>query len=267
MTNPQEFLKTETSTGEFAVYRLISDPKIQVYNDNFSTLVLPKAIRMDEDSATLALPYYEGETFDNVWNVDNGGAGMDTSLAHTIPLLIDDLATVEPDIFTDNDLLSQTPNLIYDQQDTAHYFGGLCLAFTQEGLPSSAEHDKAIHLLNHPQTTQLIINNGDFYPRNLIRQSDGKLVLIDWETWNPHSPFFIVDHPENVAAVQYVHMWGNPKWQATFRAELNRHFAFEPESFDKGIIIKALTLASFFRKHKALSDGQIVMLKQLLATY
>jgi hypothetical protein len=267
MTISKEFLKHNVSSGEFAVYKILSTVDVQAYNENFSTLVLPRAIKVDEASRILTLPYYEGETFNEIWNIDTGGAGMDTSLATTIPLLLKDLITVEPDIFTADNLLAQTPNLAYDHEHAVHYFGSLCGDLTREGIFSSQQHNKAIHLLNHLQTTQPIINNGDFYPRNLIRQTDGKLVLIDWEMWNPHSPFFLIDHPENVAAVQYVHMWGNPEWQAAFRAELDRQFAFEPESFDKGILMKALTLASFFRKHRALFEGQLAILKQLLAAY
>ena len=58
----------------------------------------------------------------------------------------------------------------------------------------------------------MIMNNGDFYPRNLIVRPDGRIVIIDWETYNIHSPFHTIDHPENVAAVFYTHMWGNPAW-------------------------------------------------------
>src|SRR5712692_5879473 len=49
----------------------------------------------------------------------------------------------------------------------------------------------------------------------------GRIVIVDWETYNPNSPFHTIDHPENVAAVFYVHMWGNPAWQAAYRGALN----------------------------------------------
>jgi hypothetical protein len=42
-------------------------------------------------------------------------------------------------------------------------------------------------------------------------------VISDWETCNSNSPFHTIDHPENVAAVFYAHMWGNPPWQAAYR--------------------------------------------------
>ncbi len=47
------------------------------------------------------------------------------------------------------------------------------------------------------------------------------------ETCNPNSPFHTVDHPENVAAVFYAHMWGNAAWQAAYRNDLNARFGFD----------------------------------------
>jgi hypothetical protein len=72
----------------------------------------------------------------------------------------------------------------------------------------------------------VIVSNGDFYPRNLIVGPDGRIVVVDWETWNPGSPFHTVDHPENVAAFFYVHMWGS--------------------RFAKGVVIQALELAGMW---------------------
>lgn len=92
----------------------------------------------------------------------------------------------------------------------------------------------------------MIVNNGDFYPRNLIVQPDGRIVILDWETCNPNSPFHTVDHPENVAAVFYAHMWGNPAWQAAYRDALHQRFGFSPASFAKGVLTGALELASMW---------------------
>lgn len=71
-------------------------------------------------------------------------------------------------------------------------------------------------------------------------------MIVDWETYNPNSPFHTVDHPENVAAVFYAHMWGNPAWQATYRDALNRRFGFSRASFARGVVIQALELANMW---------------------
>ena len=73
-----------------------------------------------------------------------------------------------------------------------------------------------------------------------------RIVIIDWETYNPNSPFHTVDHPENVAAVFYVHMWGNPAWQAAYRSALHQRFGFPETSFAKGVLIQALELANMW---------------------
>ena len=101
-------------------------------------------------------------------------------------------------------------------------------------------------VLDDHQHTSMIVNNGDFYPRNLIVQPNGRIVIVDWETCNPHSPFHTVDHPENVAAVFYVHMWGNPAWQAAYRDALHQRFVFSQISFAKGVVIQALELANMW---------------------
>lgn len=264
MTNPETFQKDNVSDGEFEVYRVLNSPEVLAYNEAFARLILPQSLDQDEETRTLTLPYYEGRTFNDEWDIKDGGSSMDLELAYVMPELIEDLSHIDRTSFTHDEQLSQVPNLAFDHQASLKYFGNICLNFTEEGILSEREHAKAEELLHYQQTTDLIVSNGDFYPRNLIFQPDGKVVLIDWEVWNDHSPFFLIDHPENVAAVQYVHMWGNPRWQATFRDELDKHFSFQPKSFDKGIVIKALTLASFFRNHQELFRGQIGILKRVL---
>jgi hypothetical protein len=63
---------------------------------------------------------------------------------------------------------------------------------------------------------------------------------------NAKSPFHTIDHPENVAAVFYVHMWVNPAWQAAYRDALGERFAFSETSFAEGVVIQALEPASMW---------------------
>lgn len=265
MPGPETFSKQDVTDGEFEIYRLLSSPEIQAYNEAFSRLVLPQAIDQDKVARTLTLPLYTGQTFNDAWNIEDGGSGMDLELARIMPELIEDLSQIDTSLITKDETLARMPNLAFDHQAAIEYFDTICVDFTDEGLLTTLQHNKAQELLRHEQTTPQIVSNGDFYPRNLIMQPDGKVVLIDWEIWNDHSPFFIVDHPENVAAVQYVHMWGNPQWQEEFRRQLAERFSFSDESLDKGIVTKALTLAYFFRKHKELFEGQMSILGQVLS--
>jgi hypothetical protein len=108
----------------------------------------------------------------------------------------------------------------------------------------------------------MIVNNGDFYPRNLIVLPAGRIVIVDWETYNPNSPFHTIDHPENVAAVFYAHMWGNPAWQAAYRGALSQRFGFSETSFAKGVVIGALELANMWMngtdRHLAAIQASII---------
>jgi len=93
-------------------------------------------------------------------------------------------------------------------------------------------------------------------------QPNGRIVIVDWETYNPNSPFHTIDHPENVAAVFYSHMWGNPAWQAAYRDALHQRFGFSPASFAKGVVIQALELANMWLNntdlHLAATQASII---------
>ena len=264
MTGPETFQKHGVNKGELEIYKVLSLPELQAYNEQFSRLVLPTMLGQSQRDRTLTLPYYEGQAFNDAWDIEDGGSMMDLELAYIMPELIEDLSHIDTSLITRDERLSRFPNLTFDHKSAQEYFSGIVAGFADEGILSPSQLARAEVLLAHEQKTELIFSNGDFYPRNLILQADGKVVLIDWEVWNDHSPFFVVDHPENVAAVQYVHMWGNPQWQKVYREELDKRFSFSSESFDKGILMKALTLVFFFRRHQALFDGQVTILRQIL---
>jgi hypothetical protein len=261
----KEYVKENVHEGELSIYRVLSSAALQAYNDGFSTLVLPRAISIDEGQRTLTLPHYEGRTFDDMWGTANGGAPLGISLAREVPLVIQDLSKIDTAHLSRDPALAEVPHLTYDHETGLEYFYGLAGQLHKSGGLTQRELAKTRTLLNLEQTSGKIVNNGDFYPRNLIKMPSGKIVLIDWETWNSHSPFFVIDHPENVAAVQYVHMWGNRRWQDAYLDELDRHFSFSEESLAKGVVMKALSLAHFFPEHERLLRGQIDIIKATLS--
>ena len=63
---------------------------------------------------------------------------------------------------------------------------------------------------------------------------------------HPNSSFHTVDHPENVAAVFYAHMWRTPAWQAAYRTALHQRLGFSTTSFAKGVVTGALALANMW---------------------
>jgi hypothetical protein len=212
-------------------------------NDPFTTLQLPAAIRIDPGRGMLVLPRYDGDDLAARWSETDGGARLAVTLAGTIAAVLADLAGIDTTPVTGDPVLSAIGGLVFDHAAALTRSAGITRQLSRAGLLSGEDCARAEQLMGYRQHTPMIVNNGDFYPRNLVVRPDGRIVIVDWETWNPGSPFHTIDHPENVAAVFYVHMWGNPAWQAACRAALHARFAFSPASFAKGVVIAALELA------------------------
>jgi aminoglycoside phosphotransferase (APT) family kinase protein len=215
-------------------------------NAQFTTLLLPTAITIDPVRRLLVLPHYDGEDLAARWDEADGGALLSPGLAATIPAILQDLARIDTKCATTDPVLSKTPGLVFDHDAALARSAGIARQLTRAGLLTREDCAQAERLLAHQQRTPMIVNNGDFYPRNLIVQPSGRIVIIDWETYNLNSPFHTVDHPENVAAVFYAHMWGNPAWQAAYRNALHQRLGFSPASFAKGVVIGALELANMW---------------------
>ncbi len=93
------------------------------------------------------------------------------------------------------------------------------------------------------------------------------MVLIDWETWNANSPFYVLDHPENVADAAFAHMSGNAPWRAAFARALAAHPGFEGPGFNKGIVLKALELAGMWladRQGAGLVRSEVSLLRAVV---
>src|SRR5207245_3216110 len=161
-------------------------------------------------------------------------------LAAPIPAVLEDLARIDTATVTTDPVLSAIPGLVFDYDAALTRSVGIARQLTRAGLLTREDCAQAERLLARQQHTTKIVNNGHFYPSNLIVQPAGRIVVLDWETYNLNSPFHTVDHPENVAAVFYAHMWGNPAWQAAYRKALQQRLGFSAASFAKGIVIKAL---------------------------
>jgi Phosphotransferase enzyme family len=227
------------------MYRILA-ALAPAHNGLFSALLLPTAITIDPGRGLLVLPHYDGEDLAARWNEADGGAWLSTSLAAKIPAILEDLARIDTAWVTTDPVLSKIPGLAFDYAGALTRSAGIARRLTRAGLLPREDCAKAERLLACRQHTPMIVNNGDFYPRNLIVLPAGRIVIVDWETYNPNSPFHTIDHPENVAAVFYVHMWGNPAWQAAYRSALSQRFGFTQTSFAKGVLIQALELANMW---------------------
>ncbi|MGH3304741.1 MAG: hypothetical protein ACRDOK_24355 [Streptosporangiaceae bacterium] len=239
------YTKRGAGPGEIAMYRVLAS-LAPACNDRFTTLLLPAAITIDPRRRLLVLPRYYGDYLAARWSEADGGALLSTTLAAGIAAILEDLACIDTACVTGDPVLSQIGGLVFDHAAARIRSARIARKLTRAGLLSRQDCARAGQLLAHRQQTPVIVNNGDFYPRNLIVQPAGRIVIVDWETWNPNSPFHTIDHPENVAAVFYVHMWGNPAWQAAYHDALSKRFAFSEISFAKGVVIAALELAGMW---------------------
>jgi hypothetical protein len=260
------YRKHKAQRGEMVMYEMLTAVS-RKYNRSFSILHLPKAFKIDRKNSTISMPFYEGSTFNDVWNEATGGRLLGLKLSKDVPKLLEDLLKIDIGPILKNPKLIAIPRAQFNQGDYLPIFARLLNTFYDARLITKAQKIKAQSLLKQPFTSPLILNNGDFYPRNFIRMSDGKIVLIDWETWNEHSRANVVDHIENVAAYCYVHMWGNKAWQKNYVHELNKRLGMEYQDFQKALLIKSAEMARFWfkdRRKNKLCANQIKIFKQAL---
>jgi hypothetical protein len=257
----------KAGVGEIEIYLHVLNPIAAKYNHALSSLVLPTALSINIEEQTLELPFYDGQTFNELWNKSTGGSLLGLDLSSEAARVLNDLAIIDITAILSNEALKKIPKLIYDQETHVYELGATLKKFNDSGVLNRAEADQAIELLKRPYASPRIFNNGDFYPRNFIRTPEQKIVLIDWETWNAHSPFYIVDHVENVAAVCFVHMWNNRIWQEKYVDELRSFFPLRKADFQKAILIKSLELAKFWFRpggQNELCENQIAIFRNAL---
>jgi hypothetical protein len=76
-----------------------------------------------------------------------------------------------------------------------------------------------------------MFTNGDFYPRNFVELDGGKIAVTDWVGG--------IDPWEFTAMHAWLLMWGNPKWQIEYAAQLKKHFPIDPDEMQFGLLIKS----------------------------
>ncbi len=234
----------KTKEGEILIYEEILNSIADIYNPTFSLLVLPKAHEIDKEGNHIVLPFYEGERFNEKWDERTAGSLMGTDLATEIPEILKELATIDIAPIVANEKIQSIPKLTFNTEQYLPEFDILAERIRNTGRLSQEEIDQARVLIQQPFSSPLIFNNGDFYPRNFIRLPDKKIVLIDWETWDGTSRANIIDHPENVAAFCFVHMWNNPVWQKVYIQALKKNIPMKKEDFQRAVLIKSLEMAN-----------------------
>jgi hypothetical protein len=241
-------------TGEIFLYEEILNQIADKYNTSFSILILPKSISIKTESGIITMPFYEGQIFNNLWNEQTGGSLLDLDLSSEVPQILRDLTKIDISEFIGNEKIKSIGNLVFDHSMYIIELKARLTKFLTAGLLSQEEVERTRELFKKPYVSKMIFNNGDFYPRNFIRTPEKKIVLIDWEIRNQRSPFYIIDHLENVAAVCFIHMWKNIAWQQKYVSELKENLPITKIDFQKAILIKALNQADFWFKDDGKND-------------
>ena len=153
------------------MYRILAS-LAPLHNGHFTALLLPTAITIDSARRLLVLPHYDGEDLAARWHESDGGARLSAALATTIPAVLDDLAHIDTACVTTDPVLSKIPGLVFDHIAALTRSADIARRRTRAGLLSPNDCAQAERLLAHRQHTPMIVNNGDFYPRNLIVQPD-----------------------------------------------------------------------------------------------
>lgn len=243
------YVKEGTTPEELLVYGQVIAPLATEYNEKFALLELPRAVEIDRSRRRLTLSNDAGETFNEKWTESDGGRLLGLDLAEDMAAIVSDLALIDGSQVRGLIARAKLGQVIFSHDRSTKRSTEILNALRDLGALTEPQRDEAGRLLEARYTTPIIFNNGDFYPRNLIRSPEGRVVVIDWEPFGPHSPFHLVDHPESVAAVPLVHMWSNTKWQAVYLGELDRRFGFEGAALRRGILIQALELANLWLNH------------------
>jgi hypothetical protein len=213
------------------------------------------------------MPHYEGELFNGTWDEQTGGSLLGLDLSKDVPLVIKDLMIIDVNPILKNTKLSKIDRFAFNHKEYLADFQEHLGRFLNVGALSKEDVEIARSAIQRKFESPPILNNGDFYPRNFIRTKHGRIVLIDWDTWSDKSRANIIDHPENVAAFCFVHMWSNPEWQKEYIRELKDHFGFKKENFQVSIMIKSIEMSYFWfvRNASSLFNHQIRIFKDALS--
>jgi hypothetical protein len=245
-----EHLKPVGSAEEFLVCTELLPAIRQRYGTSFALLEIPEVLRSDRNVEPHGAVYfrdYDGEKYNGRWNEGNGGGPLGTELSSEMVQILSDLQTIDVDwLLSLHAVGRKVQQSAFDLQGWLSSFQERKTLAFSIGI-SDIELTQAEEVINGGfQVTRRIVNNGDFYPRNLVKLPN-RMVLVDWGYWPGYRACF-VDYPVNVAAFAFIHMWGNGLWQKEFVHHLREKFGISLDDFRKAVLIKSFEQALFFQQ-------------------
>jgi len=108
---------------------------------------------------------------------------------------------------------------------------------------------------------KMIISNGDFNPRNVIRMSDGKLVLIDWNG--------IVAPLEHHLTYPWMLNWQNPNWQKKYAEDFERRLPVKANNLQYHLMrISIIRAAGEMGHYKpGINENPLLMVKDHMKNF
>jgi hypothetical protein len=201
-------------------------PKIE---KSFNTLVLPQLLQIykSDELVYLLIPYYHGDTFD--FNTP------DINLTGQLVEIVKDLSSVDVET-----VIANGNNFDYRGFESEFW------KFFQRGIDidliDETKRSKCLSLLGSGRNNQhMIISNGDFNPRNVIRLGGGKLVLIDWNG--------IVSPLEHMLTYPWLLNWQNPEWQSQYASQFEKELPVENSRIRMHLMNISLKRAVDEKKH------------------
>lgn len=217
------------------------DPEIMAYFEyipkvktEFKTLTLPEGIAAfnTKEYVYFLIPYYEGERFD--FNTNN------LKLAEDLVNVVLDLSAIDVD-----SVVKGGQGFDYDgfEKNFWQYINkAVSLGLIEATEVQKVKSDCAKVLAQGKENQRMIISNGDFNPRNVIRLLDGKLVLIDWNG--------ITSPLEHMLAYPWILNWQNPEWQKKYATEFESKLPIDNNRLRMHVMNIALIRAVDEKGHK-----------------
>lgn len=268
-TSGERFFIKYSSNAEETMYVNVL-PAIEKQKLPFRVLQLPELVTIirksfDQNGSIkqqdfIITKYVDGIMFNDRWDEVStsgyGGKGIRLDFATRVVDLVTDLSLINTSLL---DMF--TPSTFDFSKWKKQNLPFLSEILIKRKLIDQGYINKALSILSSNglfENSQMILTNGDFYPRNFIELPNGKITIVDWEG---RQDYDFVDQEENLvqrvvdqrnAFVNFVenhiaffciHMWGNPDFQRKFIHGVSRIFDFTAENLQAAILIKSLEQA------------------------
>lgn len=231
----------------------------------FFKLCLPAVYGMGryrEDFDWIVFKWYDGARF--AWSEKEsgeallGGHAVPVSSAKAIAMVVFDLTQVPVLKFSKKVPTRNYPAHVEQLRASA----GLAAA-VKKGYVTQERVDvllgEWITFFDRKVPTIYTIQNGDFYPRNMLQLSES-IVLLDWDS-------AVISTVEEVIAYEYLLMWGNLEWQKKFLAEVEYLMDVNQEWLAQMMTFRALHQLAFWAGFEGQEEKELKPAIQAMVDY